>query len=71
MTAVISSIHSLIFSYHMDISIQTLVSALLALFISVMGVTPKFKKFGGSVRENQALQNIQVCISRFTILIHY
>lgn len=46
-------------SYHMDISIQTLVSALLALFISVMGVTPKFKKFGGSVRENQALQNIQ------------
>lgn len=49
-------------SYHMSICIQKVISVLLAVFISAMGVTPKFKKFGGTYRENLALQNIQARI---------
>ncbi|XP_014778403.1 glutamine-dependent NAD(+) synthetase [Octopus bimaculoides] len=49
-------------SYHLEISIQTIVDTILVVFIATMSVTPKFRKFGGTYRENQALQNVQARI---------
>jgi NAD+ synthase (glutamine-hydrolysing) len=49
-------------SYHLDVCIDTIVSAFLSLFLMITGKTPKFKVFGGSFTENQALQNIQARI---------
>ncbi len=46
-------------SYHLDIKIDTVVEAFLKLFILTTNKTPKFKVFGGTFVENQALQNIQ------------
>ena len=47
-------------SYHLEINIDKAVSAVLAVFTAVMMVVPKFSVHGGSMRENLALQNIQV-----------
>ncbi|XP_064628246.1 glutamine-dependent NAD(+) synthetase-like [Lineus longissimus] len=46
-------------SYHIDINIDPAVEAVMGIFIKFFGLKPKFKAFGGSVRENIALQNIQ------------
>jgi NAD+ synthase (glutamine-hydrolysing) len=44
---------------HLSFDIDTVVAALLALFVAVTRRTPRFKVDGGSVAENLALQNIQ------------
>lgn len=46
-------------SYHLNFNIDTVVTAVRDLFATVTGKTPKFKVYGGSQRENLALQNIQ------------
>ena len=50
----------LYFSYHLNISIDTAVSAVLSIFCLATGRTPQFRSKGGGPRENLALQNIQV-----------
>ena len=47
-------------SYHLDIRIDTAVSAILSIFSLVTKMIPKYKIYGGSLRENLALQNVQV-----------
>ena len=47
-------------SYHIDLNMDTVVSAVTSLFSFVTGKRPKFKVHGGSNAENLALQNIQV-----------
>lgn len=49
-------------AYHLDVKIDTVVSALTALFSAVTGKMPKFKVHGGTHSENAALQNIQARI---------
>jgi len=46
-------------SYHLNISIDMAVKAVLGIFSTVTGFFPKFKVRGGSARENLALQNVQ------------
>ena len=46
-------------SYHIDLNMDTVVTAIRSLFSLVTGITPKFKVHGGSDAENLALQNIQ------------
>lgn len=46
-------------SSHLDVKIDTIVTAIVAFFASVTKRTPKFKVDGGSNAENLALQNIQ------------
>ena len=41
------------------ITIDTAVSAILGIFTAVTGKIPKFKLYGGTHRENLALQNVQ------------
>jgi NAD+ synthase (glutamine-hydrolysing) len=47
-------------SYHVDLNMDTMVSAVHTLFTTVTGKRPAFKVHGGSVAQNLALQNIQV-----------
>jgi NAD+ synthase (glutamine-hydrolysing) len=47
-------------SYHIDLNMDTVVTAVTTLFTTVTGLTPRFKLHGGSTAENLALQNIQV-----------
>lgn len=49
-------------SYHLEIAIDGAVSALLAIFNLVTGLSPKFRTQGGCPRQNLALQNIQARI---------
>ena len=44
---------------HMDVRVDSLVAALVALFAAVTGKKPRFKVHGGTIAENLALQNIQ------------
>ncbi|KAI8844781.1 hypothetical protein BC829DRAFT_481600 [Chytridium lagenaria] len=46
-------------SYHLDINIDDLTSAILSIFAVATGKKPIFKIFGGTDIENLALQNIQ------------
>lgn len=46
-------------SYHIDMNMDTLVSAVVSVFEIATGKKPIFKVFGGSQTENLALQNIQ------------
>ncbi|KAH9933494.1 glutamine-dependent NAD synthetase with GAT domain-containing protein [Fomitopsis serialis] len=46
-------------SYHTDLNMDTLVTAVRSLFSFVTGVKPQFRAHGGSPAENLALQNIQ------------
>ncbi|GAB1607783.1 glutamine-dependent NAD(+) synthetase-like isoform X1 [Argonauta hians] len=46
-------------SFHININIQTVINAMLAVFLMATSAQPKFKKFGGCYRQNQALQNVQ------------
>ena len=47
-------------SYHVDLNMDTVVSAVQTLFSLVTNKTPRFRVHGGSSAENLALQNIQV-----------
>ena len=49
-------------AYHTDLNIDTITSALTALFSTITNFTPRFKVHGGSPAENLALQNIQARI---------
>jgi NAD+ synthase (glutamine-hydrolysing) len=55
-------------SYHLEIGIDTAVTALLGIFNNVTGLTPKFRTNGGCIRQNLALQNIQ---ARIRMVISY
>ena len=46
-------------AYHLNINIDTIVTALINLFVRVTESKPRFKVHGGSNAENLALQNIQ------------
>ncbi|KAI0732144.1 hypothetical protein C8Q72DRAFT_774915 [Fomitopsis betulina] len=46
-------------SYHTDLNMDTLVTAVRNLFSFVTGAKPQFRAHGGSAAENLALQNIQ------------
>ncbi|OSX63936.1 hypothetical protein POSPLADRAFT_1137746 [Postia placenta MAD-698-R-SB12] len=46
-------------SYHTDLNMDTVVTAILSLFSFVTGVKPQYRIHGGSAAENLALQNIQ------------
>ena len=47
-------------SFHLSVSIDVAVAAVLSVFTAALKLVPKFKAHGGSVRENLALQNVQV-----------
>ena len=53
---------SAIGSYHINLDMDTVVTAVRSLFGLVTGITPRFKVHGGSYAENLALQNIQVSL---------
>lgn len=55
-------INDLFVSIYLDINIDTIVTAFLAVFTTITGHIPQFKVNGGSHRENLALQNIQARI---------
>lgn len=55
-------------SYHLDISIQSVVQALQTLFTAVTGKVPQFQAYGGSRTQDLALQNMQ---SRSRMVISY
>ncbi|KAL7732308.1 hypothetical protein ACLKA6_018532 [Drosophila palustris] len=55
-------------SYHIEISIDLAVNALLGIFNMVTGLTPVFRTQGGCARQNLALQNIQ---SRIRMVLAY
>ncbi|XP_057308920.1 glutamine-dependent NAD(+) synthetase-like [Hydractinia symbiolongicarpus] len=46
-------------SYHLGIVIDTAIQAIIKIFTTVTGETPRFRVNGGSDRENLALQNVQ------------
>lgn len=46
-------------SYHYDVNIDMAVTAFVGLITAIFGKTPQYKVYGGTVRENLALQNIQ------------
>ncbi len=46
-------------AYHLDVNIDSVVDALVNLFVRIVEKKPKFKVHGGSNAENVALQNIQ------------
>lgn len=47
-------------SYHIDLDMDTVVTAVRDLFAFVTGARPQFRAHGGTAAENLALQNIQV-----------
>ncbi|PWN54135.1 putative QNS1-glutamine-dependent NAD synthetase [Violaceomyces palustris] len=55
-------------AYHIDLNMDTIVTAITGLFCAVTGKSPKFKVHGGSSTENLALQNIQ---ARLRMLLAY
>ncbi|KAJ1945699.1 glutamine-dependent NAD(+) synthetase, partial [Linderina macrospora] len=55
-------------SYHVDLNMDSVVSAIVMLFTLVTGLTPKYSVHGGSNPENLALQNIQ---ARLRMLLAY
>ena len=46
-------------AYHVDLNMDSVVTALISLFTHVTGFKPEFSVHGGSKTENLALQNIQ------------
>lgn len=55
-------------SYHIDLNMDSLVTAIRTLFSVVTGKSPQFRSHGGSNAENLALQNIQ---ARLRMVIAY
>lgn len=53
-------------SYHLDINIDTAVSALIGIFSTFTGKSPEFSINGGTPRENLARQNVQARIRMVT-----
>ena len=53
-------------SYHMNVAIDNMVKAVIAVFSTATGHIPKFRVRGGSVRENLALQNVQARVRMVT-----
>uniref|UniRef100_A0A8C8SRR5 Glutamine-dependent NAD(+) synthetase n=1 Tax=Pelusios castaneus TaxID=367368 RepID=A0A8C8SRR5_9SAUR len=49
-------------SYHVNLNIDVAVKAIVGIFRAVMGRSPQFRVYGGSSRENLALQNVQARI---------
>ena len=47
-------------SFHLSVSIDVAVAAVLGVFTTALKLLPKFRANGGSLRENLALQNVQV-----------
>ena len=50
----------------MNVSIDNMVKAVVAVFSTTTGLIPKFRARGGSVRENLALQNVQARVRMVT-----
>ena len=46
-------------TYHLNANIDSIVAAMLSLFVRLTGKTPQFKVEGGTEMENAAMQNIQ------------
>jgi hypothetical protein len=57
-------------SNHLNINITTAVTAVLAIFTSVLGTVPRYKIHGGSPRENIALQNLQASADNRRLISH-
>ncbi|CEH16715.1 glutamine-dependent nad synthetase with gat domain-containing protein [Ceraceosorus bombacis] len=55
-------------SYHIDLNMDLIITAIVQLFTLVTSKTPRFKVHGGSSAENLALQNIQ---ARLRMLLAY
>ena len=53
-------------SYHLSISIDSMVSAVLSVFVSAMSMTPRYVIHGGTNTEDLALQNIQARLRMVT-----
>lgn len=49
-------------AYHLNVSIDRIIDAIMYVFQTLTGKTPKFRAHGGSNAENLALQNIQARI---------
>uniref|UniRef100_A0A8C3TFP8 Glutamine-dependent NAD(+) synthetase n=1 Tax=Chelydra serpentina TaxID=8475 RepID=A0A8C3TFP8_CHESE len=49
-------------SYHINLNLDVAVKAIVGIFSMVMGRSPQFRVYGGSSRENLALQNVQARI---------
>ncbi|KAI9023261.1 glutamine-dependent NAD synthetase with GAT domain-containing protein [Hyaloraphidium curvatum] len=49
-------------AYHLTLSIDTVVDAILGVFTLITGKTPQFRTHGGTFGENQAMQNVQARI---------
>ena len=60
-----SIVDLLSFSFHLSITIDVAVAAVLSVFTAALKLVPKFKAHGGSVRENLALQNVHVILVWF------
>ena len=56
---IIIIIITVFFHFRSGITIDAAVSAVLGIFTAVSGKIPKFKLYGGTHRENLALQNVQ------------
>lgn len=55
-------------SYHTDLNIDSIVTAMLGVFTAVTSFTPRFRTQGGTVAEGLSLQNIQ---SRLRMVLSY
>ena len=53
-------------SFHLSVGIDVAVAAVLGVFTTALKLLPKFRANGGSLRENLALQNVQVVIINYT-----
>ena len=58
------------YRYHVDLNMDTAVTAVKGIFSLVTGQIPRFKVHGGSSAENLALQNIQVSEMPYAIPIN-
>ncbi|TKY84625.1 hypothetical protein EX895_006527 [Sporisorium graminicola] len=55
-------------AYHIDLNMDLVIRAIITLFSTVTGATPRFRVHGGTPAENLALQNIQ---ARLRMLLAY
>ena len=55
-------------SYHLSITIDTIITSIMTLFVLITGSRPKFRSHGGTGPENLALQNVQ---ARMRMVVSY
>lgn len=67
-TQLAKDLSSQIGSHHLTVNFDKAVAAVVLIFTAVTSLVPKFSAYGGSVRENQALQNVQ---ARLRMVIAY